>query len=67
MDHLGYPVNRLIRLSYGPFQLGNLKSGEVSEINKNVIKNQLGLMHKIWCELYPENIKERDLLVQWVF
>tara|TARA_B100000575_G_scaffold204791_1_gene166275 strand:+ start:571 stop:1323 length:753 start_codon:yes stop_codon:yes gene_type:complete len=47
MDHLGYPVNRLIRLSYGPFQLGNLKSGEVSEINKNVIKNQLGLMHKI--------------------
>ena len=46
-DHLGYPVNRLIRLSYGPFQLGNLKSGEVSEINKNVIKNQLGLMHKI--------------------
>ena len=47
MDHLGYPVNRLIRLSYGPFQLGNLKSGEVLEINKNVIKNQLGLMHKI--------------------
>ena len=47
MDHLGYPVNRLIRLSYGPFQLGNLKSSEVSEINKNVIKNQLGLMHKI--------------------
>ena len=47
MDYLGYPVNRLIRLSYGPFQLGNLKTGEVSEINKNVIKNQLGLMHKI--------------------
>ena len=47
MNHLGYPVNRLIRLSYGPFQLGNLKSGEVLEINKNVIKNQLGLMHKI--------------------
>ena len=47
MDHLGYPVNRLIRLSYGPFQLGNLKSSEVLEINKNVIKNQLGLMHKI--------------------
>ena len=47
MDHLGYPVNRLIRLSYGPFQLGNLKSGEVLEINKNVMKNQLGLMHKI--------------------
>tara|TARA_B100001250_G_scaffold411281_2_gene439587 strand:- start:581 stop:1333 length:753 start_codon:yes stop_codon:yes gene_type:complete len=47
MDYLGYPVNRLIRLSYGPFQLGNLKSGEVLEINKNVINNQLGLMHKL--------------------
>ena len=46
MDFLGYPVNRLIRLSYGPFQLGNLKRGEVSEINKNVISNQLGMMHK---------------------
>ena len=46
MDFLGYPVNRLIRLSYGPFQLGNLKRGEVSEINKNVISSQLGMMHK---------------------
>jgi len=67
MDYLGYPVNRLIRLSYGPFQLGNLKSGEVLEINKNVINNQLGLMHKLWCELYLANIKERNLLVQRVF
>ena len=47
MDYLGYPVNRLIRISYGPFQLGNLKKGEVAEINKDAVKNQLGLMNKL--------------------
>ena len=46
MDFLGYPVNRLIRISYGPFQLGNLKRAEVSEINKSGISNQLGILNK---------------------
>ena len=46
MDFLGYPVNRLIRISYGPFQLGALKRAEVSEINKNVICDQLGILDK---------------------
>lgn len=31
-DWLGWPVNRLIRLSYGPFKLGNLVPGEVKEV-----------------------------------
>lgn len=35
-------VNRLIRLSYGPFQLGSLKEGEVKEIPQKVLKEQLG-------------------------
>ena len=42
MDFVGYPVNRLIRLSYGPFQLGTLPKGEVSEIKKSVLFDQLG-------------------------
>lgn len=43
MDAIGVAVNRLIRISYGPFQLGNLKSGEVEEIKGRVLRDQLGL------------------------
>ena len=42
MEHLGLSVNRLIRTAYGPFQLGNLGRGEVSEIKGKVLKEQLG-------------------------
>ncbi len=41
MEYLGMRVNRLIRLSYGPFQLGNLKEGAVEEIKTKVLKEQL--------------------------
>ena len=43
MEDLGFPVNRLIRVSYGPFQLGKLKPGEVEEIRRRVLRDQLGL------------------------
>lgn len=43
MDFIGLAVNRLIRVSYGPFQLGNLKAGEVEEIKGRVLRDQLGL------------------------
>jgi 23S rRNA pseudouridine2605 synthase len=36
-------VNRLIRVSYGPFQLGQLKPGEVEELRRKVVRDQLGL------------------------
>jgi 23S rRNA pseudouridine2605 synthase len=36
-------VNRLIRISYGPFQLGDLKPGEVEELRRKVVRDQLGL------------------------
>jgi 23S rRNA pseudouridine2605 synthase len=36
-------VNRLIRVSYGPFRLGTLKPGEVEEIKPRVLFDQLGL------------------------
>lgn len=42
MKAIGLEVNRLIRLSYGPFQLGSLKEGEVKEIPQKVLKEQLG-------------------------
>ena len=43
MQHIGLIVNRLIRVSYGPFQLGNLKPGEVEEVRRKVLRDQLGL------------------------
>lgn len=41
-QHLGHPVSRLLRISYGPFQLGNLARGEVKEVPKKVLKSTLG-------------------------
>jgi 23S rRNA pseudouridine2605 synthase len=42
LEHLGYPVTRLIRLSYGPFQLGGLERGVIEEVPKKVLEEQLG-------------------------
>jgi 23S rRNA pseudouridine2605 synthase len=42
MAHLGLEVNRLIRVSYGPFQLGELVEGEVEEVKTRVLRDQLG-------------------------
>jgi 23S rRNA pseudouridine2605 synthase len=42
LEHLGYPVTRLIRLSYGPFQLGHLARGAIEEVQKSVLADQLG-------------------------
>ncbi|MEC8195629.1 MAG: pseudouridine synthase [Pseudomonadota bacterium] len=43
MEAIGLTVNRLIRVSYGPFQLGQLKQGEVEELRRRVVRDQLGL------------------------
>lgn len=40
--HLGLTVNRLIRTAYGPFQLGALKKGEVEEVPRKQLIEQLG-------------------------
>lgn len=42
MRFIGLDVARLIRLSYGPFQLGSLQKGEVKEVPQKVLKEQLG-------------------------
>ena len=43
MNHLGYNVNRLIRVSFGPFNLKDLPSGELQEVKNRVLNDQLGL------------------------
>lgn len=41
-EHLGLKVNRLIRLSFGPFQLGDLKPGKVEMVSGKVLQEQIG-------------------------
>lgn len=41
LEHLGLNVNRLIRLAYGPFQLGVLAPGAVEEVGPRVIRELL--------------------------
>jgi 23S rRNA pseudouridine2605 synthase len=43
MQYVGLKVNRLIRTSYGPFKLDDLKPGGIEEIKAKTIKDQLGL------------------------
>jgi 23S rRNA pseudouridine2605 synthase len=42
LAHLGLEVNRLIRVSYGPFQLGEIAEGLVEEVKTRVLREQLG-------------------------
>lgn len=43
MQHINLQVNRLIRIAYGPFQLGTLPKGGLDEVTFKVIKEQIGL------------------------
>jgi len=42
LEHMGLSVNRLIRVSFGPFELGDLAEGEVAEVRTRVLRDQLG-------------------------
>ena len=42
LSHLGLDVNRLIRISFGPFQLLELKPGEAEGVRRRVLADQLG-------------------------
>ena len=42
MEHLGYTVSRLLRLSYGPFQLGKMTEASIEEVKPAILKEQLG-------------------------
>lgn len=43
MESVGFSVSRLIRVSYGPFQLGDLARGGVEEIRPKTLRDQLGI------------------------
>ena len=45
LSALGLQVNRLIRTSYGPFQLGDMPVGSVSVVRARILRDQLG--HKL--------------------
>jgi 23S rRNA pseudouridine2605 synthase len=42
LERLGLSVGRLIRVSYGPFQLGDLEPRAVREVRGRVLRDQLG-------------------------
>ncbi|MDI1328546.1 MAG: pseudouridine synthase [Brevundimonas sp.] len=52
LEHLGLTVNRLIRLAYGPFQLGTLPTGSVEEVGPRVIREMLAE------HIRPENLPQ---------
>ncbi|THD59542.1 MAG: rRNA pseudouridine synthase [Phenylobacterium sp.] len=54
LETLGLKVNRLIRLSYGPFALGTLLPGEVEEVGPRVIREQLAE------HIAPQNLPQGD-------
>jgi 23S rRNA pseudouridine2605 synthase len=49
LEALGLQVTRLIRLSYGPFQLGNLPAGAIAEVRAKALAEQLGLPVPHWA------------------
>jgi 23S rRNA pseudouridine2605 synthase len=63
MAHLGLEVNRLIRISYGPFQLGEIEEGKVEEVKTRVLREQLGekVIAQAGCQFdHPGQRGERD-------
>ncbi len=54
LESLGLKVNRLIRLSYGPFALATLPVGEVEEVGPRVIREQMAE------HIDPENLPKGD-------
>ncbi|WP_375549765.1 pseudouridine synthase [Oceanicaulis alexandrii] len=47
LQSVGLTVNRLMRVAYGPFQLGSLKRGDVSEAKLGVLRDQLGKLYPL--------------------
>jgi 23S rRNA pseudouridine2605 synthase len=61
LAHLGLEVNRLIRISYGPFKLGELTEGAVEEVRMRVLREQLGekVIARAGADFAPSGQRER--------
>ena len=46
-EHLGMPVSRLIRVAYGPFELGDLEKGAACEVPRAQLKTHLGPHYQV--------------------
>ena len=46
MGHLNLQVSRLIRVAYGPFQLGKMARGQILEVSGNVMRDQISGLNK---------------------
>ncbi len=51
LAHLGLTVNRLIRVSFGPFRLGDFGPGEIEEVRTRTLREQLGARLTALAEL----------------
>ncbi|MGB5559929.1 MAG: pseudouridine synthase [Paracoccaceae bacterium] len=59
MEHVGLVVNRLIRVSYGPFMLRELRAGQVEEVKPRVVRDQLGLSTEGHAEVKKKPVRKR--------
>lgn len=46
LEHLNYPVNRLIRVKYGPFDLAGVGIGDTDEVGAGMVRKVMGKPHK---------------------
>jgi 23S rRNA pseudouridine2605 synthase len=46
LEHFGLEVSRLMRTSYGPFELADLPRGQAAEIRKGDLAKFLGTLKK---------------------
>ena len=61
--HFGWPVSRLIRVAYGPFQLGShLNPGDIEEVPAKVLREQLGAkkVHAVSGQLKLKQAPAKD-------
>ncbi len=60
LEQIGMSVSRLIRVSYGPFQLGELASGAVEELRPKILREQLGIKRET-DRVTPDAAKPKGL------
>ncbi len=64
LEAVGLSVNRLIRVSYGPFRLAELAAGAVSEVRQKIVRDQLGLPSDPASETGTASAKPRRVLAR---